>query len=373
MTTSFAAEFAAAVAEAQFIGASGERSNRFQQVGSWVHEAIDLDVPPPPREWLLRQRPSGCGTPGPGMLPLGKTGLLVAPGGTGKSNALCQLAVSVASGRDWMGFDVATPGAVVLALAEEDLAEVHRRLHHAVKVLKLTNEQKALVRKRVLVLPLEATNVALTDDEVRGNAAPASALIELRQFLDSREVEWKLMVLDPLSRFAGSETEVSNAAATRWVQTIESLTALRGGPTVVVAHHATKSSRATGKPEERGVTAIRDGFRWAMTMSAERVPYRATELERLTLSHVKSNYSLRAPDVHLKRDSAHGGALAVMTDAEVAAFDQAKEDAKEDKKTSKAKRGGRANGNGAGAGAGAGNGQDSFNIVMERRSDDHDL
>ncbi len=52
-----------------------------------------LATEPPKRQWLLEN-----------CLPLGKVGGLVAPGGTGKSQFLLQLGVSVAAGLPFLGF-----------------------------------------------------------------------------------------------------------------------------------------------------------------------------------------------------------------------------------------------------------------------------
>jgi len=77
-----------------------------------------LDADPPARRWVL----TDC-------LPLGKVGLLVAPGGTGKSQLALQLAIAVATGTglaDW--WTVGERGPVLALFAEEDEEELHRRL-----------------------------------------------------------------------------------------------------------------------------------------------------------------------------------------------------------------------------------------------------
>ena len=73
---------------------------------------------PPSRRWLLED-----------CLPLGKVGLLVAPGGTGKSQLALQIAVAVATGgevADW--WQVGEKGRVLALFAEEDEEELHRRV-----------------------------------------------------------------------------------------------------------------------------------------------------------------------------------------------------------------------------------------------------
>jgi acetate kinase len=117
------------------------------------------------------------------------------------------------------------------------------------------------------------------------------------------------VILDPLSRFAGCDAEKDNAAATRFVAAIESLLKSPGTPSVLVAHHTSKTSRskdATAVDESvddsRGVSALTDGVRWAA---------RLTRLDDLLARFVvrKSNYSLQGTPVMLVRDSVNSGAL----------------------------------------------------------------
>ena len=72
----------------------------------------------PPRRWLLHN-----------TLPLGKVGMLVAPGGTGKSFFSIQLAVAVATGvRLADHWEVDEVGSSLILCAEEDDDDLHHRL-----------------------------------------------------------------------------------------------------------------------------------------------------------------------------------------------------------------------------------------------------
>jgi hypothetical protein len=85
---------------------------------SRFYSAADLqgrDVPP--REWLVQ-----------GLVPNRTVTLFGGDGGTGKSLLALQLAVSVATERQWIGRDV-TPGRVIFMSAEDDEDELHRRLN----------------------------------------------------------------------------------------------------------------------------------------------------------------------------------------------------------------------------------------------------
>jgi hypothetical protein len=87
-------------------------------------------VAPPKREWLLRDARSSLSN---GVLPLGKVGLFISEGGLGKTMALVQCAIAVATGSTWLGSYSTKPGRVLLILGEEDAEEVRRRFYNAVK------------------------------------------------------------------------------------------------------------------------------------------------------------------------------------------------------------------------------------------------
>lgn len=268
---------------------------------------------PPARQWLL-QRPDEetNGTTNPvGVLPLGKTGLLVSPGGVGKTCALIQLAVAVATGRSWLDFfHVSTPGRVLVALGEEDPDEVSRRFFQAARAMRLTPEQLRLAQTNIVALPLAGAGVALVES-CAGTTTETGVLRELRQRLS--EVEWRLIILDPLSRFAGGDTEKDNAAATRFIQVAESLSATPGNPTVLIAHHTNKLSRtdesSASAAHARGASGLIDAVRWVANL--ENV---GADRARLTIT--KSNYARCGSPVQLVRDFDHGGFLRVATGEE---------------------------------------------------------
>lgn len=243
---------------------------------------------PPPRKWLLKTSGND------GALPLGKCGVLAAGGGTGKTIALCQLALAVATGGFWLGtFKAVAPGRVLLGLAEEDLEEVHRRLYRAANALGLDRDQREEAAKRIVALPLAGTPVALTESDERGNVTESSALVALRERL--AEGEWRLIVLDPLARWAGEGAETDNLMATRFVQAVESLVRSPGSPTVLVAHHSSKASIAEGAANVRGASGIVDGFRWAATLDK----LEDEGLHGVRLSLAKTNYTKRWEPVYL--------------------------------------------------------------------------
>lgn len=281
--------------------------HRFDALWKTVAERGSLTTRPAPRRWLL-QRPDDetCGMANPvGILPLGKAGLLIAQGGVGKTMALVQLAVSVATGRRWFDhYLVATTGRVLLALAEEDEEEVDRRLYEAGIAMRLTDAQRAQVGERVVALGLSGYVTALVAQDGQ-QSVETDVLSFFRRKL--AEGNWTLVVLDTLSRFAGGDTEKDNAQATRFIQTIESLCRAPGSPTVLIAHHTNKTSRTDGSKTSsshaRGATALTDNTRW--TANLERVG------EGVKFEITKSNYAPDAPAIMLSRDKDSGGYLRI--------------------------------------------------------------
>jgi hypothetical protein len=269
-----------------------------------------LDREPPPRKWLLtRPDDETAGRTSLGVLQLGKVGMLIAAGGAGKTIALVALALAVATGRRWFEyFEVAHPGRVLIALAEEDLEEVQRRFFAIGRAMRLTDAQLALAGRNIVCLPLAGQPVALVDAEGQDSAA----LIELRTRLQADSASpWRLVILDPLSRFAAADTEKDQAAATRFIQAVESIAlAAPGKPSVLVAHHTNKIARTEGlrasASDARGASAITDGARWAANLESN-----GDDGARFTIT--KSNYAQKGMPLELVRDGAQGGYLRAAT------------------------------------------------------------
>lgn len=272
---------------------------------------------PPRRTWLLRDRRTPQSD---GVLPLGKVGQLVAEGGGGKTMALVQLAIAVATGTPWLGaLEVASPGRVLAVLGEEDADEVQRRVYNASRASGVAPPPLG----SIVTMPLAGIPCSMIERDSYGNPTDAAFLYWLRAYLaEPTELPWRLIVADPLSRLAGQDAEKDNAQATRFIEALESLAA-KTGATVLVAHHSNQSSRGAGSKvtatSSRGVTALVDGVRWAATMAVEHVegldPDARERLgEIVTIAFAKSNYSRRGEPIRCRRDLNHGGALVPMDD-----------------------------------------------------------
>ena len=286
-------------------GSGDPFDGRWKTLAEWGDDW--LSVAPLRRRWLL-ERPSrdNYARTNEGVLPLGKVGMIVAAGGAGKTMALVQLALSVATGRDWLDhFGTPNPGHVLLALGEEDEEEIRRRMYNAACAMRLTDEQKRMAAERIVALPLAGTPIALTESDGR-NTTASPMLFTFQKRLNEAPYDWRLVIMDPLSRFAGCDTEKDNAAATRFIEAAESLTKMRGNPSVLLAHHTNKLSRSadaeTNAANARGASGLIDGVRWVANLDPDGDNY-------ARFAVTKSNYALRGPMLTLVRDSDYGGAL----------------------------------------------------------------
>ena len=258
------------------------------------------------------------------FMPAGKVAMLVAPGGTGKSQALVQLAVSVASGKPWLGtYNVANPGPVLLALGEEDADEMHRRIRGAVDVVGW--DAAPAVARNLHALSLCGERAMLVGD--KGDDTPFGD--NLRDGLAAWPgVDgWRLIILDPASRFLGPEAETDNAQATRFIEAVERLTRLPGNPTVLFAHHTNKGALAgeTDQGAARGSSGLTDGARWQANLNRchEETKTSTTKAKlipnEVILQVVKANHCPVAEPLRLKRDLDRGGFLAPIGAAAAAA------------------------------------------------------
>jgi hypothetical protein len=156
----------------------------------------------------------------------------------------------------------------------------------------------------VHLLPLHGVPVALTCSPAPGVVVASDFAASFREKLNGHGVDWSLVILDPLSRWAGGGIESNNEAATRFCQVIETLSTVYGNPSVLVAHHSSQATARAGQSDARGVTAIRDGFRWQASMDA--VTDDDAGIEGVLFRNLKSNYSLRFRPLVLVRNTDPG-------------------------------------------------------------------
>ena len=257
------------------------------------------------------------------FMPAGKVAMIAAPGGTGKSQALVQLAVAVASGKPWLDtYRAVKPGAVLLALGEEDGDEMHRRIRGAVRAGGWEHTAEG-VAQNLHALSLCGVKAGFIGED----GEETDFYKSFHAGLNAWGVEWSLIILDPASRFLGPDAEKDNAQATRFIECLERLTQLPGRPTVLFAHHTNKEGLAgdTDQGAARGSSGLTDGARWQANL--DRVYEEPTAEQKaakkklgtlipdeVILRMVKANHCRLAPALTLKKRD--GGFLSPLQDAE---------------------------------------------------------
>jgi hypothetical protein len=164
--------------------------------------------------------------------------------------------------------------------------------------------------KNIIALPLRGKNQRFIDE--KGKAT--KTYLDLKKALENNP-DIQLVILDPAARFMGPETEISNAAATDWVNLIDALTLVGGKPTVLVAHHTNKTAlRPIGNDKKpvfdqsmcRGASALVDGFRWVLGLQRSQDENKS---KTIYVKLLKTNYCKLGHVLEFVQDFERGGIL----------------------------------------------------------------
>ncbi len=304
---------------------------------AWLQEAPEL------QPYLLHNVGESPGSRGAGLLPRGKVGVLAGAGGVGKSFATLDMGIAVVTGRPWLGYYPVGDDLhhhVVMLMGEEDPQELRRRFWALAQARSLTAADREMMRGLYLLPGAGLHDLALSQPEVRGQDSATDNVKRLLEHLEDEAVRagrgYDLIVIDPLSRFAGADVETDNSAATRMVQILEKFTKLSGNPTVLVTHHTAKSARGANKHADgavgvRGASALVDGPRWVANLDAVFTTERRL-VRHATLTVSKTN-NTAFPEQYLTLTRGEGGVLRPATDNEIAQIAAAQQREKRDGKS----------------------------------------
>ncbi len=258
-------------------------------------------------------------------LPAGTVGLLVGPGGMGKTMLELQLAVLLATGlasRDpllgqGMGADN-FPRKVVMIAAEEPREVLWTRLHAIVKSLELRdilpdgmtwNDFLDRLNQNLFLFSLEgAKRLTLLSAELEPTEV-AEDLVCVAQGA-------RLVIVDPLRQLHLADENASGPMSA--VMSVFKMVAARTGAAVLVAHHSSRASSTMGFDDTagatRGSTALKDDARWQVNLlPASRDLLKKSGIaaqdgaEYVALADAKGNYAAKRPLVLLRRTA--GGVL----------------------------------------------------------------
>lgn len=194
-------------------------------------------------------------------LQAGEVGMLPAPGGTGKTFLMLQLAMSIATGSPFANvWDAPTKGRVVFLTAEDTKQVLHHRLYY-------------------MRPPIEWKDDLIANMEVVSLAGSIPRLLTVGKNRLPERGDWfedmlslatgaRLLIVDPLSRFHSCD-ENDASQMTMLVQTFEAIASMTGAA-IIFTHHSNKGAQQHGsgssQASARGSSALTDGVRWQMNL-----------------------------------------------------------------------------------------------------------
>ena len=234
-------------------------------------------VPAPERQWVV-----------PDWLPVGHAAYLTGAGGTGKSLLGQVLCTCLATGRDFMGIDVA-PRKVLYLTCEDDRDELHRR--QAAICAGLEVSMAELSGKLFLSSCFgEIDNAAVAFDR-DGTMTATDAWIRLCRVIDDNEID--VVVLDNVAHlFAGNE--IIRAQVTAFVSLLGRLAQRIGGSVLLIGHPNKNGD------EYSGSTAWENAFRARLYLKAHMEGDKIGDPFKRELVRAKSNYAAKGANLTLR-------------------------------------------------------------------------
>jgi RecA-family ATPase len=201
------ADFRARLGFADGVGPHGERWHTRDDPPLPTLEIVNAQSlageEPPPREWLI-----------PGLVPAREITMLSGDGGTGKSLLALQLAVAMATETEWAG-QVPNRGRTLFVSAEDDIAELHRRLAAIVRAQRVSIDDL----ESLDILPLAGRDAVLATP--RDSILKETALFKaLEAKLD--ELRPDLVILDTLADLFGGD-EIKRPHARQFIGMLRGL------------------------------------------------------------------------------------------------------------------------------------------------------
>jgi RecA-family ATPase len=247
----------------------------FCNIGVWATRE------PPPREWAV-----------PDRFPLRNVALLSGEGAVGKSILLMQLATAHVIAKDWVG-TLPEPGPVLYFNAEDEEAELHRRLaaiatHYGVGLSDLKND--------LHVLSLAGREAVLGYPDRAGLIKPTPLFAQMKEA--AFDIRPKLIGLDTSADiFAGNENDRTQVR--QFIGLMRSM-AIGANAAVIIAAHPSLTGINSGTGLS-GNTAWHNSVRSRAYMRAVKTENGIEPDQNLRqLEFMKSNYGPIAETVTLR-------------------------------------------------------------------------
>jgi hypothetical protein len=251
-------------------------------------------APPEPR-YLIRDSRTGLGA----LIARG-TAILGGAGGAGKGHVTMGLALAISTGTPWLGVMVPeAPGRVLIVSAEEPAEELHRRIHHTARALRIATIPTGSID--IVDVHDAHTPLLCPDGTPTGHARAITDLVR-------RHGPYALVIIDPVARLAGASIDADNSAASALITAMEAIATAADG-LVLGVHHTSQASRQGGARDAtalRGATALGDGARAVMLLTSEAVTHDDPAItdrigEIVSLTAAKANHVRRWAPIRMRR------------------------------------------------------------------------
>jgi RecA-family ATPase len=232
-----------------------------------AHTLADRAVPQ--RGWIV-----------PGYIPERTVTILGGDGGTGKSLLALQLAVAMVTSMQWLALPT-MPGKVVFLSAEDELDEIHRRLHQ----ICARREVQLSSLTHLHIAPLAGQDALLAiPDRARVTMQTTRLWSRLREILATTRP--RLLVIDTLADVFGGD-EINRVQTRAFIGLLRGL-ALELDLAIVLLAHPSLSGMASGSGSS-GSTAWSNSVRSRLYF--ERVKEDGEDGNGRLLSTKKANYA----------------------------------------------------------------------------------
>ncbi len=188
----------------------------------------------------------------------GQVALVTAPGGTGKSYLLLEIAMSVASGTTLLpGLEAKTAGKVCLLNFEDDSFDIQQRGNAILRHFQDLNPSE----ENLYVASMSGQTLSLLNGRGEINEEDVSWLKEQCQGM-------RLLILDPLSHLHTAD-ENSASQMSKLIQVLKGV-GRETGTGIMISHHTGKAAVLNGQGDlqqsARGSSALVDASRVVMTL-----------------------------------------------------------------------------------------------------------
>jgi hypothetical protein len=260
----------------------------------------DFINPAPPRQYL---------TKGIAEIPKGIVALCSGPGGSSKSMLALGVALAIASGEPYLGFNPVGRNRVLILSGEDDKDEIHRR---AVRMFPAIfpdsggadfSTQDALDALELLFVPdLTGQNLKLSEkiEDIQETKVFESLMLALKPLGDIG-----FIIIDTGSRFRGGNENAAEDAAF-FISLCERI-AKETGATVLVITHSNKSGGGH-QQSVRGSSALIDNARFVITLELDK-----DDSTLINVRVVKNNYGASGNKATFRR--LEGGVLELQDPA----------------------------------------------------------